>query len=70
MQALSALEIPLLSKFLIGESITRGNGAGADPEKGLLSAVESAKQEVKKQELNQKKNKKQRLKVQNLYRIY
>ena len=33
MQALSALEIPLLSKFLIGESITRGNGAGADPEK-------------------------------------
>ena len=43
MQALSALEIPLLSKFLIGESITRGNGAGADPEKGQLSAVESSK---------------------------
>jgi|GEM_PF-896858 len=42
MQALSALEIPLSAKLLIGENITHGNGAGADTEKGRLSAMESA----------------------------
>ena len=29
-------------KICIGETVTRGNGAGANPEKGLLSAEESA----------------------------
>ena len=42
MQILSALEIPLSSKLLIGENITHGNGAADNPEKGRLSAMESA----------------------------
>lgn len=42
MQGLSALEIPLSNKLLIGEDITHRAGAGADPEKGRLSATGSS----------------------------
>ncbi len=42
MQALKALSIPLSDKLLMGESLTRGLGAGADPRKGKDAAIESS----------------------------
>lgn len=41
-QALLHLAMPLSSKLLIGESLTGGNGTGADPQKGENAALESA----------------------------
>ena len=43
MQALTTLDMPILNKYLIGESLTGGTGAGADPDKGRLAAIESSK---------------------------
>jgi len=41
-RALSAGEIPLSAKLLIGKNITHGNSADTDPEKGRLAAMESS----------------------------
>lgn len=43
MQALTMLNIPIINRYLIGESLTGGTGAGADPDKGRLAAIESSK---------------------------
>lgn len=40
-QALDNLKLPVLNKYLIGERHTRGMGAGADPDKGKMAAIES-----------------------------
>ena len=45
-QALENLSIPLQNRLLIGDKLTNGQGAGADPKKGEASAIES-KQLVK-----------------------
>jgi cell division protein FtsZ len=40
-QALNNIKIPIQKRLLIGEHLTKGLGAGSDPEKGRLAALES-----------------------------
>lgn len=40
-QALNNLKIPLQQRLLIGENLTEGRGAGANPSQGELAAIES-----------------------------